>query len=615
MRLSPHPDAPDPSDVDQVKKWLAATPRPWAIDLFSGAGGLSLGLADAGFSVIAAADNNADALATHRANLPSLTWNGDLANPDEFAAALKAWGVQRIDLLAGGPPCQPFSRAGVPKISSLVRRGSRAPQDSRRDLWWSFFRLVDALKPRAVLLENVPDMARSQEGAILVQLLQELEGRNYSASVRVLEAWQYGVPQLRTRLFVVAVRKGMKFSWPTPTGCQPTLRDAIGDLPVAPPGQMENAVSYSGQPTSVLGAELRSGLEEGDRGVLWDHETRFVRPDDAEAFAIMKEGQTYRDLPARLRRYRADIFDDKYFRLSWNGRSRSITAHLAKDGYWYIHPEQNRTLSVREAARIQTFPDRYRFAGSMTSRFAQIGNAVPPMLARAVGSAVRDALAGPAHRPHGRPNSEHFRSALIGWYNQNARKYPWRELCDPWLMLLAETCLHRTNADQVASAFARLVKLAPTAAALLENTVPFRAASWSLGLNWRTEALIETAQILVDGHGGVPPNDWSALKALPGVGDYVAAAVMCFAYGKPTVLLDTNTQRVASRLAGKGSLASWEARLGLYRRSGSAGPDAAWNYALLDLGGTICTSRKPKCMECPVSSMCETGLGRMAQNG
>ena len=92
MRLSPHPQAPNPSDVDQVREWLAATPRPWAIDLFSGAGGLSLGLEDAGFSVIAAADSNADALATHGANLPSLTWNGDLAKPDEFAAALRTWG-------------------------------------------------------------------------------------------------------------------------------------------------------------------------------------------------------------------------------------------------------------------------------------------------------------------------------------------------------------------------------------------------------------------------------------------------------------------------------------------------------------------------------------------
>ena len=613
VHLSPHPQAPNPSDVDQVREWLAATPRPWAIDLFSGAGGLSLGLEDAGFSVIAAADSNADALATHGANLPSLTWNGDLAKPDEFAAALRTWGVEGIDLLAGGPPCQPFSRAGVPKISSLVRRGGRGPQDSRRDLWWSFFRLVDALAPRAILFENVPDMARSQEGAILVQLLQELEGRDYSTSVRVLEAWQYGVPQLRTRLFIVAVRKGMRFLWPEPTGCQPTLRDAIGDLPVAPPGQMDNVVPYSGKPTSALGAELRLGLEERDRGILWDHETRFVRPDDAEAFAMMKEGQTYRDLPEHLRRYRSDIFDDKYFRLSWSGRSRSITAHLAKDGYWYIHPEQDRTLSVREAARIQTFPDRFRFAGSMTSRFAQIGNAVPPMLAQAVGRAVRDALDGPADEPHGQASPEQFRSTLIGWYKRNARAYPWRGQRDPWLTLLAETCLHRTKADQVASVFARLAKLAPTAAALLENSERFRAASWSLGLNWRTESLIEAARILVDGHGGIPPNDWPALKALPGVGDYVAAAVMCFAYGQPTVLLDTNTQRVARRLAGKGSLASWEARLDLYRRSGSGGPDAEWNYALLDLGGTICTSRKPKCAECPVLSMCENGLGRVGQ--
>ena len=281
VRLSPHAQAPDASDPSRVRDWLAGTPRPWAIDLFSGAGGLSLGLEDAGFSVVAAADSDADALATHQANFPSLTWSGDLARPDEFVAALRTWGVEEIDLLAGGPPCQPFSRAGVPKISSLVRSGSRAPQDSRRDLWWSFFRLVDALAPRAILLENVPDMARSQEGAILVQLLQELEDRDYSASVRVLEAWQYGVPQLRKRLFVVAVRKGMNFSWPEPTERQPTLREAIGDLPAVPPGQMKNVLSYTGQPASALGAELRLGLEERDRGVLWDHETRFVRPDDA----------------------------------------------------------------------------------------------------------------------------------------------------------------------------------------------------------------------------------------------------------------------------------------------------------------------------------------------
>ena len=412
VRLSPHPNAPDPSDASAVKRWLDATPRPWAVDLFSGAGGLSKGLVDAGFSIVAAADTDADALATHRANFPSLTWHGDLAKPGELVQALRLWGIEQVDLLAGGPPCQPFSKAGVPKISSLVRKGSRDPRDPRRDLWQSFFRLVDALSPRAVLFENVPDIARFQEGAILVKLLQELRARGYSTSVKVLEAWRFGVPQHRTRLFVVAVEEGMEFNWPEPTVPPPTLRDAIGDLPVAPPGQMDNIVPYVGQPSSALGMDLRLGLADGDRDILWDHETRFVRPDDAVAFAMMKQGQSYRDLPEHLRRYRTDIFDDKYFRLSWNGRSRSITAHLAKDGYWYIHPQQDRTLSVREAARIQTFPDHFRFAGSMTSRFTQIGNAVPPMLARAVGQALRESLNQSKEKPRGQFNSGRFRSAL-----------------------------------------------------------------------------------------------------------------------------------------------------------------------------------------------------------
>ena len=613
VHLQPHPDAPDPDDLGSVKSWLAATPRPWAIDLFSGAGGLSLGLGQAGFSVIAAADNDRDALNTHRANLPSLTWTGDLASPAPLLGALKDWGIGHIELLAGGPPCQPFSKAGIPKISSLVRAGVRGPYDSRRDLWWSFFQFVDALSPNAILFENVPDMARSQEGAVLVQLLEEMERRRYRTWVRVLDASQYGVPQNRKRLFVVAIRGGNHFQWPEPVCSRNTLKDAIGDLPVAPPGQMDNVVRYMGAPTSSLGQALRSGLAEGDLDVLWDHVTRFVRPDDAEAFAMMSEGQTYQDLPDRLRRYRADIFGDKYFRLSWDKPSRSVTAHLAKDGYWYIHPEQDRTLSVREAARVQTFPDDFRFSGSMTSRFTQIGNAVPPMLARSVGGAVRDALEGRSWRP-GRPlNAASFRAALLKWYRRNARTYPWRLQHDPWLILLAEVCLHRTRADQVAAVFGRLTGVAPTAADLLVNKGRFREASRSLGLSWRTESLIEAAQVLVDQHGGVPPNDWSALRALPGVGDYVASAVMCFAYRQHVVLLDTNTTRIAGRLVGNGDLSKWEARLELYRRSGRAGPGADWNYALLDLGGSICTSRRAICVRCPVSSMCETGRGKLGR--
>ena len=127
--------------------------------------------------------------------------------------------------------------------------------------------------------------------------------------------------------------------------------------------------------------------------MIQEHICRDVRPDDMQAFRILGEGQTYIDLPTHLQRYRDDVFTDKYKRLSWDELCRSITAHISKDGYWYIHPDQHRTLSIREAARVQSFPDDFRFAGTQTHRYRQIGNAVPVLLAEAIGCAVLEALA------------------------------------------------------------------------------------------------------------------------------------------------------------------------------------------------------------------------------
>ena len=609
LKLPPYSELPDYEDLNSVRQWLQSRPRPWAIDLFSGAGGLSLGLEQAGFSVVVAADYWKDALDTHRANVASLTWQGDLSTPESFLDSLSGWGIREVDLVAGGPPCQPFSNAGIPKIASLVRAGNRRPRDPRRDLWRSFFQVIDSLAPKAVLFENVPDLARSQEGAVLVQLLRELEGRNYETWVQVLSASQVGVPQYRKRLIVVAIRGCGQFEWPDASKDQPTLRDAIGDLPPVPPGQMEDTINYQELTPSPFAREMRSGLAGAESQKLWDHVTRFVRPDDADAFAVMEEGDKYLDIPDHLRRYRDDIFRDKYFRLRWDSPSRSITAHLAKDGYWYIHPDQDRTLSVREAARIQTFPDGFRFAGSMTSGFAQIGNAVPPTMAKALGSAIRKSLDAPVPkgmRKFGGDNSR-FRASLVRWFRKNGRRFSWRDLRDPWAIFLAECCLHRTQADQVAAVFDRLVELAPTAQTLIENEDRFRVAAASLGLNWRIDLLVEAAEILVRDHGGVPPEDWTTLRSLPGVGDYAASAVMCFSYGHRAVLLDTNTIRISRRLTGKPDMAKWESRLELYRRSGKAGPDAEWNYSLLDLGGSVCTARRPNCGSCPLVGYCETG--------
>ena len=139
ISLYPHRKSPDPNDTNSVRDWLETRPRPWAIDLFCGAGGLSLGLEGGGFSVVAAADSDPVAIETHAANIQGLTWTGDLSDPTEFLRNLDNWGIEDVDLLAGGPPCQPFSTAGMSKIGDLVRRGNRCPRDERADLWRSFF--------------------------------------------------------------------------------------------------------------------------------------------------------------------------------------------------------------------------------------------------------------------------------------------------------------------------------------------------------------------------------------------------------------------------------------------------------------------------------------------
>ena len=206
IAFDPHPSSPDPTDRDSVRAWLAGRPRPWAIDLFCGAGGLSLGLEDAGFSVVAAADSDRVATETYAANIQGLTWTGDLSKPEGFISQMDEWGIGKVDLVAGGPPCQPFSIAGSSKIGDLVRKGHRQARDERADLWQSFFAITDRVEPSVILFENVPNFAQAQGGALLIALLDELKHRGYRVHVEILEAWKYRVPQHRSRLFVVGVK-------------------------------------------------------------------------------------------------------------------------------------------------------------------------------------------------------------------------------------------------------------------------------------------------------------------------------------------------------------------------------------------------------------------------
>ena len=614
IKLECHSDSPDPNDISAVRQWLNRLPRPWAVDLFCGAGGLSLGLEEQGFSVVAAADSDPVAVETHAANIQSLPWTGDLADPKQFIGKLDEWGIDTVDLLAGGPPCQPFSNAGASMISKLVRNGQRNPRDKRVDLWRSFFAIVDRLKPKAVLFENVPNFAQAESGALLIALRDELRSRGFGVYIEVLKAWQYRVPQHRNRLFIVGIANNGGFNWPPVTGRRPTLKQAIGDLPVVQADSREEVLPYEGRPTSKLARFLRKGLKGAETGLIRDHITRAVRPDDAEIYDLLEPGGTYLDVPPRLRRYRSDVFSDKYFRLSFDDLSRTITAHIAKDGYWYIHPRENRTLSIREAARIQTFPDRFRFAGPPTARYKHIGNAVPPSLAASLAKSILasiDQSAVADARPKIRKaDDQHtlFRGKLSKWFKESGREFPWRASdLNSWQVLIIEMCLHRTKAEQVAGVAEDILKLGQTPECFLMNSTKLEPLVNSLGLHGCFANLVSVAEFVSGQLKGNVPDNWQELVAIPSVGDYIASAVLCFANGRPAVLMDTNTIRIARRVIGDPTLPIWRLRLFLHELAGPKGAHAEWNQALLDLGAIKCTARSPKCIECPVNAHCVTG--------
>ena len=619
VRLKRHKESPDPDDTSAVRAWLESRPRPWAVDLFCGAGGLSLGLEQAGFSIVAAADEDALAVESHAHNIKGLAWTGNLSDPTAFIAQLQRWGINSIDLLAGGPPCQPFSLAGVPKIGSLVRQGRRTSEDKRADLWRSFFAIIDHLEPKSVLFENVQGFTAAQDGAVLIELVSQLESRAYEVHTRVLKASEAGVPQHRSRLFVIGVSKGGNFQWPRPVSRKlTTLGDAIRDLPDIGADVREEEQPYAGpEVISGLARSLRKGLRGTEKNVIRDHVTRGVRPDDAEIYEHLRPGDTYADVPDELRRYRSDIFTDKYYRLSMDQVCRTITAHLAKDGYWYIHPTQNRTLSVREAARVQTFPDRFSFAGTPSTRFRQIGNAVPPLLAKAVAKAVKNGLLGATKEPRilsqqegtdsFRPNG--LRDDLTSWFSVNGRVFSWRtKPLNMWQVLMIEMCLHRTRAGQVDQIAENVLALGRTPQEFLDNLDRLTDALSTLGLQWRVSNLVHAAEYLIQKYNGSVPSSRQELVAIPGVADYIASAVLCFGYDIPSVLMDTNTRRIIRRIIGEGRKpTNWEMRLELHRLAGNTGPDSKWNQALLDLGAMVCTANSPKCPECPIRKHCATG--------
>jgi DNA (cytosine-5)-methyltransferase 1 len=622
VRLEPHPEeCGDEKAFLVYAERLRSEGKRLAADLFCGAGGLSYGLESAGFRVVLSADHDREALETHRHHFGGLTLDWDLGDPERVKRVAELVAQAGVTLLAGGPPCQPFSKAGRYKIRHRVREGQRDPYDERRDLWRSFLEVVRLALPPAVVMENVPDMALDREMFILRTMVHELESLGYAVEERVVDTWRYGVPQFRQRLILVALRDGHHFAWPDETPDKVTVWNAIGDLPEVeggwrPEGGAEGWKEYE-KPLTRFQKKMREQVPSTDTGKVFDHITRPVRKDDELAFESMSTSTRYSDLPDEMKRYRDDIFRDKYKRLDENGLSRTITAHIAKDGYWYIHPRQNRTLTVREAARLQTFPDKFRFAGPPSAAFRQVGNAVPPFLGEHLGSAVMAALddARPAA-----PTTQKIAETLANWFTSLAhRNLPWLTASSRWQVVSAEILLDRMPPQQSRSLWPLLKRWATPADTLAAETELREISRW-IGRERRGEQLLAAATELV----GAPHvlSDDELLSSVAGISQVVAdLAILTVpvsddgdqmgeadnSASEEPVLARQGVLRVAARVSGedvhrRNQLT--DGRLAVARLIGYGANARSAHLGLLELAASLCRPVEPLCTDCPLQNLC-----------
>lgn len=338
------------------------------IDLFCGAGGLSLGFRQAGFEPVLAFDFDRHACATYASNLGDHVREFDLSGADpEIFAELVTDAVGEVDVVAGGPPCQGWS---------IQRRGQTI--DARNDLTLKFAEIASAVRPKAIVMENVPTILgkRGQEHLSAVQ--HRFEEAGYTVSKAILDAAWFGVPQSRRRAVLVAIHQsvGVEFTFPKPThtpGNLKTVRQAIGDLPPPP-------------------------FDGSEHPEYRNHRLVLVSKANIERLSHVPEGGGRLDVPLDLqlpchRNDNGHRHLDVYGRLWWDRPAGTITAMFDNFSRGrFAHPLENRNITGREGARLQSFPDDFHFLGPKKDVARQIGNAVAPSLARAIAEALSNVL-------------------------------------------------------------------------------------------------------------------------------------------------------------------------------------------------------------------------------
>ena len=401
------------------------------IDLFAGAGGLSEGFSQAGFVPIAHVEMDKDACNTLRtrccyhylrsigqlelyysyikgeisrqtlyasvpANIIDAVINVEISNETidcTFEKIRELSKGRSVDLIIGGPPCQAYSLLG--------RHRKEMEDDPRTLLYLQYGKFLEEFKPKGFVFENVPGLLSAKKGEHFKNLQAYFKELGYNVHFQMLNAANYGVLQNRKRIILVGWKNEQDHGFPDISTCRSKaiVNDILSDLPILKAGEIKNVASYVGRANTYL---EESGIRSNEDMFVTQNISRPVNENDASIYdyAIRTWNNKrvrvkYTDLPQQVRTQKnEESFLDRFKVVDGNGLSHTIVAHLAKDGHYYIHPclEVCRSISVREAARMQSFPDNFYFEGSRSAMFKQIGNAVPVLMAKKIAESIKDLL-------------------------------------------------------------------------------------------------------------------------------------------------------------------------------------------------------------------------------
>ena len=341
------------------------------VDLFAGVGGLSYGFSQlAEFEIIMANEIEKDIAKAYSLNHPEVNMLNCDINELSEEAIKEAIGENVIDIVVGGPPCQSYSTLGKRKM------------DDRANLFMQYKRVLSIIKPRAFVFENVTGILSMDKGNLFRNVQKEFAKLGYTLKCQVLNAVDYGVPQYRERVILVGFLGENNYEYPKPThgnGLKPyvTFQDAVGDLPVIKSGQS------SDQYDKDAFNEFLYWIRRNASDKLTEHAAPKNREHLIRIMETLQDGQSKDDLPEEIRPKSG--YGNTYAKLWWDRPSTTITRNFAcPSSSRCIHPRDSRAMSIREGARLQSFPDDYQFFGSEVKKRLEIGNAVPPLLSVAI---------------------------------------------------------------------------------------------------------------------------------------------------------------------------------------------------------------------------------------